>query len=77
MKKTDFIIIMLALSLFLILIVGTVSASRLDNGQIRPACQTKSRGIGEQIRPANQLHFPLHNHGNFIPKHGSHYKSKK
>lgn len=43
--------------------------------QIRPAPQTESRGVGEQIRPANQQNLPSDGNGNYQPTEGSSYSS--
>ncbi len=43
--------------------------------QIRPAPQTESRGIGEQIRPANQQSLPTEGNGDYHPTEGSSYSS--
>lgn len=51
-------------------IIGMIAAE-----QIRPAPQTESRGLDEQIRPANQQDLPSNGNGNYNPSEGSSYSS--
>ena len=57
-------------SIMLLSIVGVIA-----DDQIRPAPQTGSRGVGEQIRPANQQSLPSDGNGNYHPTEGSSYSS--
>jgi hypothetical protein len=49
----------------------------LAQEQIRPAPQTEGRGVGEQIRPANQQSLPSDGNGNYHPSEGSSYSSSE
>lgn len=57
-------------SILILLIIGVIA-----DDQIRPAPQTESRGVGEQIRPANQQSLPSDGNGNYHPTEGSSYSS--
>ncbi len=60
--------------IFTALITFSILGVIADN-QIRPAPQTDSRGVGEQIRPANQQALPSNGNGNYNPSEGSSYSS--
>jgi len=57
-------------AILVISIIGVIA-----DDQIRPAPQTESRGIGEQIRPANQQSLPTDGNGGYSPSEGSSYSS--
>ncbi len=60
--------------IFIALITFSILGVIADE-QIRPAPQTDSRGVGEQIRPANQQSLPSNGNGNYHPTEGSSYSS--
>lgn len=68
--KYKILLITITLSLILLSIVGIIA-----DDQIRPASQTDSRGVGEQIRPANQQNLPSDGNGNYYSTEGSSYRS--
>lgn len=64
----------LLIAITLLLVIFSVFGIIADD-QIRPAPQTESRGVGEQIRPANQQSLPSDGNGNYQPTQGSVYSS--
>jgi len=72
MKQKTILFIALFTSLILFSIINVIA-----DDQIRPAPQTDSRGVGEQIRPANQQNLPSDGNGEYQPTQGSGYSSSK
>jgi hypothetical protein len=64
--KTLFVLITMLLVLS---VIGTISASE----KITPATTLNNRGVGIQIRPANQMNLPLTGNGGYTPFQGSSY----
>ncbi len=69
-SKPICLIVVLFTALLLFSIMGITAIE-----QIRPAPQTESRGVDEQIRPINQQGLPSDGNGNYHPAEGSGYSS--
>ena len=69
-QKTIYLTAVFFAAILLFSIIGIMA-----DDQIRPAPQTDSRGVGEQIRPANQQNLPSDGNGNYQPSEGSTYSS--
>lgn len=69
-QKTIYLTAVIFSAMLLFTIFGVIA-----DDQIRPAPQTDSRGVGEQIRPANQQNLPSDGNGNYQPSEGSSYSS--
>ncbi len=65
-SKIAYLIILFVMFVFIFLIVNVIATE-----QVRPAPQTESRGVGEQIRPANQQGLPSDGNGNYHSSEGS------
>ena len=69
-QKLIYLTAIIFTAILLFSIIGVIA-----DDQIRPAPQTDSRGVGEQIRPANQQNLPSDGNGNYQPTEGSSYSS--
>lgn len=69
-SKIISLMIIVFVSMLVFSIIEVISAE-----QIRPAPQTESRGVNEQIRPANQQNLPSDGNGNYHATEGSSYSS--
>ena len=65
---------LLLVSVIVVLISITVLSTVMAE-QLRPANQIANRGVGVQIRPANQQNLPSTGNGGYIPSQGSKYSS--
>jgi len=69
-QKTIYLTAIIFAAILLFSVIRVIAAD-----QIRPAPQTESRGVGEQIRPANQQNLPTEGNGDYHPSEGSSYSS--
>ena len=58
--------------LFFLIVISLITSMDV----IRPANQIEDRGVGVQIRPANQINQPSDGNGGYKPTQGSSYSSR-